>query len=361
MKLTRYLAPLAAAAALVVTAAPASAQVKITGKPKIAFIFFGTTSDGGWATSQNDARLALEKAYHQKIPYVENVPETTAKVEEEIDLFISHGANIILAGSYGYSDAFAAEAKAHPNIAFVNMAGISSAPNLESPYPKTYQGWYLAGMAAGYATKTKTLGMLEGFPIPDVVWDVNAFALGAQATNPGTVVKVAFVNSWSDPVKEAQISKAMIEQGADVIATDMDSAAALIVSEKAGHYSVGYQIDMAKSAPNGILTSVVFDWSKLLVPMVAKVAAGTWTSNGTPLYGIKTGIIDVTPFEHLPAADIQKIEAVQAQMIAGQFEPYTGPIKSQDGTVQVPAGKVISDDDMWNMNYLVENVKGSMK
>ena len=78
----------------------------------------------------------------------------------------------------------------------------------------------------------------------------------------------------------------MIQQGADVIATDMDSPAALVVAEKAGKYSVGYQVDMAKSAPNGILTSVVFHWDKELVPMVAAMKDGTWKSGGTPLYGI---------------------------------------------------------------------------
>lgn len=346
---------------LAAMAVPAAAQVKLKGKAKVAFIFYGTTSDGGWATSQNDARLALQKAYGQKIPYVENVPEVTAKVEQAIDLFINHGDNIILAGSYGYSDAFAAEAKAHPDVAFVNMAGISQAPNLESFYAKTYEGWYLAGMAAGYATKTKTLGMIEGFPIPNVVWDVNSFAMGAAAANPGTVVKVAYVNAWSDPVKEAQISQAMIQQGADVIATDMDSAAALIVADRAGKYAVGYQLDMAKSAPHGILTSVVFHWGKKLVPMVKEMGDGTWKSGGTPLYGIETGVVDITPIQHLPAADIAKIEAVRAKIVAGTFDPFTGPMTAQDGSVKVADGKMIGDDDLWNMNYLVSNVKGSMK
>jgi len=351
----------AAAVLGLLAASGAQAQVKLPGKPKIAFIFFGTPSDGGWALSQSQARAALISAYHQRVPYVDDVPEVTAKVEQEIDLFVNHGDNIIIAGSYGYSDAFAAEAKAHPDLAFVNIAGISSAPNLESFYAKTYEGWYLAGMAAGYATKTKVLGMLEGFPIPNVLWDVNSFALGAEAANPGTVVKVAYLNSWSDPVKEAQISSAMIAQGADVIATDMDTAAALVVAEKAGKYAVGYQVDMAKSAPNGILTSVVFHWGKKLVPMVGEMAGGTWKSGGTPLYGIDTGVVDTTKFEHIPADDIAKIEAVRAKEIAGTFSPFTGPIMSQDGKVQVPAGSTISDDALWNMNYLVANVKGSMK
>jgi basic membrane lipoprotein Med (substrate-binding protein (PBP1-ABC) superfamily) len=353
---------IAACALAAVCAAPAAhAQVKIDGKPKIAFIFLGTATDGGWSESQNAARLALSKAYHEKIPYVENVPEVTSQMEQEIDLFLNHGTNIIIAGSYGYSDAFAAEAKAHPNDVFVNIAGTSSAPNLESFYGKTYEGWYLAGMAAGYATKTKSLGMIEGFPIPNVLWDVNAFALGAAAANPGTVVHVAYVNSWSDPVKEAQISAAMIQQGADVIATDMDSPAALVVAEKAGKHSVGYQVDMAKSAPNGILTSVEFHWEKKLVPMVAEIEAGKWTSAGTPVYGIKEGVVDDAPFQHIPASDIAKIEAVRAKMIDGTFSPWAGPITDQTGKVQVAAGQTMSADALWNMNYLVSNVKGSMK
>jgi len=361
MNLSRLVSPALIAACFAAATSPACAQVKLGGKPKIAFIFFGTTSDGGWADSQNAGRIALIKAYHEKIPYVENVPEETAKVEQSVDLFINHGDNIIIAGSYGYSDAFAAEAKAHPDIAFFNIAGISSAPNLESFYAKTYEGWYLAGMAAGFATKTKTLGMVEAFPIPNVLWDVNSFALGAQTANPGTVVKVAYLNAWSDPVKEAQVSAAMIQQGADVIATDMDTAAAIIVAEKAGKYSVGYQIDMSKSAPKGILTSVVFHWDKKLVPVVKTIADGTWTSGGTPLYGISTGVIDDAPFEHLPAADIAKIEAARAKIIAGTLNPFAGPLVSQDGKTQVAAGSVISDDALWNMNYLVANVKGSTK
>jgi basic membrane lipoprotein Med (substrate-binding protein (PBP1-ABC) superfamily) len=352
---------LAALATAMLAVPAAHAQVKLAGKPKIAFFFLGTKDDGGWDTAQNDSRLAMAKAFHQRVPYAEDVPEETSKVEATIDQDLAHGYNVIVAGSYGYSDAFAAEAKAHPNVAFVNMAGISSAPNLESFYGKTYEGWYLAGMAAGYATKSKTLGMIEGFPIADVLWDVNAFAEGAAAANPGTVVKVAFCNSWSDPVKEAQIAQAMIGQGADVIATDMDTASALVVAEKDGKYSVGYQIDMAKSAPHGILTSVEFHWGKKLVPMIGEIAAGTWTSGGTPLYGIKEGVVDDAKFEHIPAADIAKIEAVRAQILAGTFEPFTGPLKSQDGKVQVPAGQPISVDALWNMNYLLDNVKGSLK
>ncbi len=342
--------------------AQAQASLKLNGKPKIAFIYLGTISDGGWTGAQDRARLAMQKAFDQKIPYVENIPETTEKVEQTAELFLRRGYNVIIGGTYGYSDAFLAEARAHPDVAFINMAGATTAANLESPYPRTYQGWYLAGLAAGSVTKTKTLGIIEGFPIPNVLWDVNAFALGANAANPGTTVKVAFVNSWGDPVKEGQLSNAMIEQGADLVATDMDSPAAIVQAERAGKNSIGYQNDMAAAAPKGILMSIVFYWDKMLVPTVQRIAAGTWTSGGTSLYGIKEGLLDITmPVRDVSPATAQKIAAVRDDMIAGKFSPFSGPIKAQDGTVKLPAGQQMSPDAMYKMDYLVEGVQGSIK
>jgi len=350
----------AAALAAGFGAQAAHAEVKQP-NPKIAFIFFGAISDGGWAGAQDRARLAMQTKFHARIPFVQNVPETTEKVRQAIDLFISRGSNIIIGGSYGYGDAFLAEAKAHPNLAFLNLAGATSADNLESPYARTYEGWYLAGMAAGSATKSNTIGMLEGFPIPNVVWDLNGFALGAKAVNPKVVVKAAYVNSWSDPVKEGQIAKAMIEQGADVIATDMDSAAALVVAEKAGKYSVGYQNDMSASAPNGILTSVMYHWEKRLIPIVEEIKAGTWKSGGVPLYGLATGVSDITKLQHLPPEAVKKIMQARQDIIDGKLYPFEGPVKAQDGTIKVPAGKHPTDDELGKMDYLVDNVQGSMK
>ncbi len=358
--MTRKVALISALMATVCIGGAAFADMSIK-DPKIAYIFFGTIKDGGWAGAQDRSRLALQKEFSTKIPYVEDVPEVAEKVRQAVDLFISRGSNVIVAGSYGYSETMEAEAKAHPDLAFINMGGVTSAPNLESLYARTYESWYLAGMAAGLTTKTNTLGMLEAFPIPDVVWDLNGFAEGVKAVNPKAVVKVVYVNSWSDPVKEEQIAKAMIEQGADVIATDMDSPAALVVAEKAGKYSVGFQNDMSAAAPNGIITSAMFYWEKKLVPIVASIKAGTWKSGGSTLYGINDGATDIIPLAHVSDETKAKVAAAREAIISGKLSPFDGPVKAQDGTIKIEAGKRITDEDLWKMDYLVDNVQGSMK
>jgi basic membrane lipoprotein Med (substrate-binding protein (PBP1-ABC) superfamily) len=100
----------------------------------------------------------------------------------------------------------------------------------------------------------------------------------------------------------------------------------------------------------------------MLVPMVEKLKAGTWTSAGDSLYGMDDGMVELTlPVKHVSPAVQAKIDSIKAAMIAGSFDPFTGPIMAQDHSVKVPAGQTMSVDALWGMNYLVDNVQGSVK
>ena len=40
------------------------------------------------------------------------------------------------------------------------------------------------------------------------------------------------------------------------------------------------------------------------------------------------------------------------------FDPYTGPIKDQDGNLKIEAGRRATYSEMWNINWYVEGVIG---
>jgi simple sugar transport system substrate-binding protein len=52
---------------------------------------------------------------------------------------------------------------------------------------------------------------------------------------------------------------------------------------------------------------------------------------------------------------------LEAEMRAGTFHPFAGPIVDQDGRTRVPAGEVISDDDLGRMKYFVEGVASKLR
>ena len=351
---------------IAISATPALSETqkafKLKGKPKIAFIFLGPTNDGGWTESHDIGRQRLEKELGMKIAYSENIPEETTKVRQAIDLYVQRGYNIIVGTSYGYGDAFLEGAKAYPDVAFLNAAGETNWKNLESFYVRTYQGWYLAGIIAGSMSKSGKLGMLGGFPLSLVNWDINGFARGAQAANPKAEISAIFVNTWYDPVKEGQMAEALLEQGVDVVATDLSAASALSAAENSGNYSVGYQIDMSKHAPKGHLTSVIFNWDAYLTTTIGKIIDGTWQpSEWGAFVGIDINAVNLSPIhKSVPPEVVAKVEAAKKAIVAGKLTPFDGPVYKQDGTLAIKQGKSMTDEQLWSMDFFIKGIIGQM-
>lgn len=360
-RLAAVLAPAAAGLALLAATGDAEA-FKLDGPPKIAFIYASAAQDGGWDEALEIGRKAVEDQLKLPVAVTENIPEEATKLRAAIDLYVKRGYNIIVGTTYGYSAPIAEAAKAYPNVAFLNASGTTNGPNLESFYARTYQGWYLAGIAAADATKSKKIGMIAGFPVGVINWDINSFALGAQSVDPAIQTTAVYTNSWWDPVKEGQVADAILDQNADVIATDLSSVAPLDAAEKRGAKSIGYQLDMSKAAPKGILTSVLFRWDRYLVPTIKSIVDGTWKPQPYGAFeGLESGVVDLAPYGPSVTAETKaKIEAAKQAIIAGKLDPFQGPLFKQDGSQVVAAGAKVDDEALWNMNYFVKGVIGTM-
>jgi basic membrane lipoprotein Med (substrate-binding protein (PBP1-ABC) superfamily) len=338
------------------------AAFKLEGEPKIAFMYLGPANDGGWTESHDIARQRLENALDMKIVFSENIPEDSSKVRQAIDLYVKRGFNIIVGTSFGYGDAFLEASKDYPNVAFLNAAGITNSGNLESFYARTYQGWYLAGMIAAANSENGKLGMLAGFPLGLVNWDINAFMRGAQAVNPDIELAAVFANTWYDPVKEGQIAEALLDGGADVIATDLSAASALNAAEKRSKSTVGFQIDMSGHAPNGHLASVIFNWDAHLLPTIQKIMDGSWEpSEWGAFVGVEIDAVALAGVtQDLPDDLKAKIDTALQQMRDGTLTPFDGPVRNQKGELVVEAGSTLDDEGLWNMDYFVQGIVGTM-
>lgn len=333
---------------------------KLEGTPKIAFIYAATTQDGGWNEALDNARAKVEESFDYPVAVAESIPEDASALKNAIDLFVRRGFNIIVGTTYGYSDGIKEAAEKYPHVAFLNASGTTNGDNLESFYARTYEGWYLAGMAAAGVAKDKPVGMLAGFPVGVVNWDINGFARGVQAISPETKTAVIYTNSWWDPVKEGQAAKSLLDQGDVVIANNLSSSAPFTEAEKAGAYSVGFQLDKSAEAPKGHITSVTFHWDKYLVPTIQKITEGSWEPNPYGAFpGLAQGVVDITPLpETVPAEVRGQVAAAKQAIIDGKLTPFDGPLYSRDGELKVKQGESLSDEQLWSMEYLLKGVQG---
>lgn len=329
---------------------------KLKGKPKIAMIMFAAINDGGWTQSHNEARLRMEKALDTKIAYVENVPEDGAQITPAVEKFIQRGYNIIIGTAFGYSDTFKELAAKHPDIAFLNAAGTTNGPNLESFYGRTYQGHYLCGMTAGAMTKTGKVGFVGANPFGLVNWTVNAYELGAKLSNPKVTTTAVFTGAWLDPVKERAAATALIDQGADVIGEHVDSPTVAIVAQERGVYATGHHRDMTEFAPKAVICSSVWVWDRFLVPEIKKIEAGTWKPSPYGAFpSIAEGGIDIKLGSIVPKDIAAKVMAEREALIKGK-QIFAGPIVDTSGKERVAAGQVLSDADLWKMDWYVPGV-----
>lgn len=329
----------------------------LKGPPKIAMVIYGAKNDGGWGQSFDEARVKMEKALGRKISYVDSVPEDASVVEPIVEQLIKRGNNIIIGSAFGYSDAFKDLAKRHPDVAFLNGAGTTNAPNLESFYGRTYESQYLCGMAAAAVSKTGKLGFIAANPIGLVNWTINAYELGARKINPKATLTVIYTGTWDDPVKERAAATALADQGIDAIGQHVDSPTVQLVAQERGIYGTGHHRDMRQYAPKATVCSSVWVWDKFLVPQIKQIEAGNWQppKNGA-LVETKDGGTDIAAFGPAVPADMQAIIRAERQAIINGKQIYAGPLSDRDGKLRVPAAQVLSDSDLWKTDWFVKGV-----
>jgi len=328
---------------------------------KVAFVYVGPVGDAGWTYAHDQGRLAMEKNLGAKVKstFVESVPEG-ADSERVIRKLAADGNKLIFTTSFGYMNPTEKVAKAFPNVVFEHATGFKTSKNMGMYESRMYEGAYLNGVIAGKMTKSKTLGVVASFPIPEVIRNINAFTLGAQSVNPGIKTKVIWVNSWYDPAKERQAAETMIAQGADVLNQNTDSPATLQVAQEKGVYAFGWDSDMLKFAPKAHLTAATNQWGEFYTATAKAVIAGTWKS-GEVRGGLKEGMVKMSPLNPVVPADAAKaFEEKKAAITSGKFHPFQGPLKDQSGAIKVAAGAVLPLKELLSMNYYVQGVEGSI-
>ena len=349
-------------AAAAETTAAAAGATPAGDAVKAAWIYVGPTNDGGWTTAHDNGRKAVEAALAGKVvtTFKENVPEGP-EVATVIDDLVKDGNKIIFATSFGFGDAMIAAAKKYPDVKFEHATGLpNELPNFSSYFGAGEESLYLSGMAAGKATKKNVIGFVAPFPIPEVVRHINAYTLGAQSVNPAATVKVVWVNSWFDPPKERLAAESLIAGGADVIASGGDSPAPGDAAKAAKVAWTGYDSDQSANYADVWLTAAVYDWGKYYTKEVQGVVDGSWKIGD--YYGnIADGFTNLAPYGSLVAADTQAaIEAKKAEIVAGKFNIFVGPISDQAGVEKVAAGATLPFGDQMSIQWFVKGVVGEL-
>ncbi|MEP0916626.1 BMP family ABC transporter substrate-binding protein [Leptolyngbya sp. DQ-M1] len=334
------------------------------------FIYVGPKDDFGYNQAHSQGKEGL-KALNVKTVDQASVPETTEVQEAMRNMIEQDQATVLFPTSFGYFDPHILKLAAdYPEVQFFHCGGLYDAAkhpkNVGSYFGYIDEAQYVAGVVAGHMSKTGKLGFVAAKPIPQVLRNINSFTLGARSVKPNITTQVIFTGDWSLPVKEAEATNSLVDQGADVITCHVDSPKVVMeTAEKRGVFSSGYHANQASLAPKGYLTGAEWDWTKVYSEYAKMIQEGKTLMNGGIPHllrgGYKDEFVKISAFG--PAvSDVAKkdAEAARDKMRAGSLVIYKGGLKDNTGKTVVPAGKDYGATaiELESMSWLVEGVIG---
>jgi basic membrane protein A and related proteins len=238
---------------------------------------FATAIEEPWDGVIHSALLDEEKAgrieynFVDAIGYSGDMERTLREVAQEDE------PDIIFGDAFGNEEAVRRVAADFPEIAFVFGSGGGPAePNFSVFDNWIHEPAYLSGLIAGKLTKSNTLGVVGGFPVPEVNRIVNAFIAGAQEVNPKVETKVTFLNSWFDPAAAKEAALAQIDAGADVLFAERFGV--IEAAQENDLLAFGNMSDQKELAPEHVITGPVWNMKPTAKFVIDQVLAGSYTA-----------------------------------------------------------------------------------
>jgi len=175
---------------------------------------------------------------------------------------------------------------------------------------------------AGGMTKSNRIGMVGGFPIPEVNRLMNAFMAGAKETNPKVEFSVSFINSWFDPPKAKEAAFAMIDKGADVMYAERFGVSD--AAKEKGKLAIGNVIDTQGQYPDTVVASALWNFEPAADRAIKLVKEGKFAAEDYGVYAqMKHKGSELAPLgtfeKKVPADIVAKVKARQADILSGKF------------------------------------------
>ena len=339
----------------------------------VGFIYVGPKDDFGYNQAHAEGAAAMAAVSGIKIIEEASVPETTAVLETMRSMIEIDGAKVLFPTSFGYFDPYILDLAAEfPDVQFFHAGGLYQdgvhPNNVGSYFGYIDEAQYIAGVVAGHMSKEGKLGFVAAKPIPQVLRNINSFTLGAKSINPAATTQVIFTGDWALPVKEAEATNSMADQGIDVITCHVDSPKVVMeTAEKRGIFSSGYHANQGPLAPKGYLTGAEWDWISIYTFLGEQFVAGKTLMAGDIEHILRGGLADkfckLSPYGPAVSDEAKAdAEAAKEKILKGELVIYEGELKDNTGKSILSAGEKYEQQniELEKMDWLIEGVKGSI-
>lgn len=323
----------------------------------IAFIHELLPENSNWVTAHDAGSAYLEKSMGDQVIVQRFAGVGTGEeAERAMEIAIKNGAEVIFTTTASMITACRRVAARHPETKILNCSVCMPYTDVRTYYSRIYEGKFISGAIAGAVSKSDTIGYIASYPIFGVPAGINAFALGAQLTNPKARVQLKWSYVSGDPLRE------LADQGIDVVST-------LDIPQQGWSEGQWGMFQIQNDGSSEWIASPYWDWGAFYVQIARSILSGEWESSifsrkseraVNYWWGITNGVIGLEWTDKMPEGTKALANLLMEGIRHGTVDPFFRKIVTQDGTVRNDGTNVFSPEEILHMDWLCDNVIGSI-
>lgn len=323
----------------------------------VAFVHELSLEDSNWVKAHDAGSRYLEQRLGNQVIVQRYTGVGTGEdAERAMEIAIKNGAEVIFATTAPMITACRRVAARHPETKILNCSVCMPYTDVRTYYSRIYEGKFISGVIAGVLSKHDTIGYIASYPIFGVTAGINAFALGAQLTNPNAKVQLKWSYVGGDPVAELK------EQGIDLIST-------LDIPQQGWNDGQWGLFRILENGETESIASPYWDWGAFYVQIVRTILSGEWDSTAFShkkgravnyWWGIANGVIGLECANTIPEGTKALANLLMDGIRHGTVDPFLRRIVSQDGTLRNDGTNVFTPEEILNMDWLCDNVIGQI-
>ena len=318
----------------------------------VAFIHRYNEETSNWTRAHETGRRFLEAAMGKAVTtrVYENA-DTPELAKTLIEQAVADGAEVVFTTAPQLISPCMKASVKYPKVRFLNCALHQPYATVRTYYSRIYESKFITGAIAGAMCKDDRIGYVGTYPIHGVAASINAFALGAQLTNPNVKIQLKWSCVSGNPTRE------FMDEGIWIISNRDTPEENYLVNE----YGTYLADNTGHLIPLGSPTWV---WGPFYENMVRSIMRGNWESEKEGQivnlwWGMRSGVIDVNLAPYISESMKVLANMLKEGICRGTLDPFKRKILDQQGNVRNDGSKTFTPVELMQMDWLCENVVGS--
>ena len=321
----------------------------------VAFVHQLSPSASTWVLGHEMGKEHIETVFGDKILvrsyYDASTPEQTEVLLEQA---VEDGAQVVFTTSAPLRRETLKMAVKYPKVRFFNCSVDQPYSSIRSYYARLYEAKFITGAIAGALANNDRIGYMAAYPILGEPASINAFALGAQMTNPRAQIEL----KWSCIPGTSQAD--FFADGIRIVSNKEAPTESKMFLDFC-NYGTYLMDDKATLIPLG---TPVWGWGQFYEYAIKTILSGGMQKekgSGTALnywFGLDSGVIDLKLSDRLPQGVRQMAKLLYEAVKQGYIDPFGRKIMAQDGTVKNDGTESFTSEQILRMDWLCDNVIG---